>query len=72
MTVRTKVVLANPEFIDVTLQITMTVQEWRKVNEALGNDQHYEASRVKYAIIDVINKALNSFTETIDEAKERI
>jgi hypothetical protein len=58
--VKSELSVTNPNEIEFTLTITMTLEEWRKLRDELGH--RWPASDLASDIGDMIIKANQSFT----------
>ena len=58
---RAKVRIHKPEEVEMTLELTATVSDWRMVHEQIANkgiDRVWPVNLLDGAIFDAINKAL--------------
>ncbi len=54
-----KLYVTNPEKIKFTLEITMTLEDWKKLGEKLPSD--YIGNRILYPITDMVCQAGKEF-----------
>lgn len=78
MAITFKVALAAPQSVDVTVQLTMTADEWKRVTSQIdaqfapgGPRPPYELNRVLNVMRDAVVKAHDFFGGTIDEAEDK-
>lgn len=66
-----KVALASPATVEVTVQITATTEEWQRALKEFPADGGYDINQLRYVILEAISWANGHFNVTIDHAKEK-
>lgn len=79
MTIRGKIALANPAKTEMTLQITMPLEDWQFIANAISTERNpgvkainsYPVSRLWVFIVDLIALGEKAVGKTLDEAEEK-
>jgi len=61
--------LNKVEEMEATLQLTMTVEEWKQIAATLADAKSYPHWKVAGVIHNLINKANKTFSERIDDER---
>lgn len=54
--------LTNPDAVEATISLTMTLEQWKILRVSLASDQHYEpGGKLRQAIDDLVRQATRAF-----------
>jgi hypothetical protein len=65
--VRTTFAITDPDNVSCTMQITMTLAQWKLLRESLNN--RYPDWKIREAIDDLVAKANDSFAATVESER---
>ncbi len=54
--------LTNPDLVEATISMTMTLEQWKLLRASLASEQHYEpGGKLRQAIDDLVRQATRAF-----------
>lgn len=54
--------LTNPDEVEATISLTMTLEQWKLLRASVSSDQHYEpGGKLRQAIDDLVRQATRTF-----------
>jgi hypothetical protein len=66
MSSKIQATVIQPDTISVTLELTMTIGEWRKVMEALKPHDYWPCGRLAGMVRETIQKITNQVTDRFE------